>query len=120
MNKIKFSHTYCKFHGQTKAILIDVKEINANDLNDDLVEYDTKYIPTTLACECELHTDFDGDIEHCHYPLPKGKLVILTCIGNKHIPFCTIRTAKGRYGDKYKYYTEKLGQWFDVVIESEG
>lgn len=121
-NKIKFSHDYCKVHNQTSARLMDVSMIDAEELNADLIEYDTKYIPKSLSdsCSCELHTDFDGDIEHCHYPLPRtGELVILTFIGNKHIPFCTIRTAKGRYGNKYDYYAKKLGRWFDIVIESE-
>ena len=106
--------------GQLKARLLDVVLLDAKTLNDDLVEYDTRYIPATLvdSCACELHTDYLGDKEHCHYPLPKrGELVQLIFLGNKGIPFCTIRTRKGRYGDKYEYYKPLIGEWFDVVVK---
>ncbi len=117
--KIDFSHNYPKLHGQKKGLLVHVSKAKQSDLNDSLVEYDTKYLPDSLedSCGCELHTDFDGDIEHCHYELPKGDLVILTFIGDNHIPFCTIRSRYGRYGDKYEYYSKHIGEWFDLSME---
>lgn len=116
-NKIKFSHNYCKLYNQIEAKLMSVWLTDFKSLHTDLIEYDTKYIPE-LTDSCESHTDFEGDIEHCHYPLPKNDLVILSFIGDKHIPFCTIRSAKGRYCDKYQYYSNKIGQWFDIIIEN--
>jgi len=121
--KIKFSHEYVKTWGQKSARLlaVDVVLLKAKELYPELIEYDTRYIPATLAdsCACELHTDFEGDVEHCHYPLPKGELIQLTFIGDKGIPFCTIRTRKGRYGDKLDYYSPLIGEWFDVIVIKE-
>lgn len=118
---IKFSHNYTKLHDQVKGLLVHVRKASWCDLNDDLVEYDTKYIPTTAdSCGCELHTDYEGDIEHCNYPLPKGELVVLTFIGDKGIPFSTIRSAYGEYGNKYNYYTKRIGKWFDLDMNIIG
>jgi len=122
MPSIKFSHNYAKLDGQKSARLLDIVILDAKAVqaNIRLVEYDTKYIPANLAnsCACELHTDYEGDIEHCHYHLPKsGELIQLVFIGDTGIPFCTIRSRKGRYGDKYDYYKPLIGGWFDVVVK---
>jgi len=125
MPHIKFSHNYCKTWEQTRGRLLDVVLLDAKTLNDDLVEYDTKYFPATLAdsCGCELHTNFPGDEEHCHYPLPKGELIQLIFVGDKGIPFCTIRTryrydrGKNQKVDKCDYYSPLIGEWFDVVVK---
>jgi hypothetical protein len=116
INKIKFSHNgYCKLYGQTSGILVYVTILNSKDLHPDLVEYDTKF--TDEGDYDDYHTDFEGDIEHRHYPLPEGELVQLTFIGNKRIPFCTIRSRRGRYGDKFEYYKDRIGQEFEIVIK---
>ena len=75
--KIKFSHNYFKLHNQTKAELIDIKRI--------VIDKDTPY---------------DGG----RYELKKGDYVMLVFLENLGIPFTTIRSAKGRYGDRYEYY----------------
>ena len=124
---IKFSHEYVKMWGQKSARLlaVDIVLLKARELSPELIEYDTKYIPATLedSCGCKLHTDFDGDVEHCHYPLPKGELIKLTFIGDKGIPFCTIRTryrydrGKNQKVDKVDYYKPLISEWFDVVVK---
>ena len=99
--KIKFSHNYYKLHNQTKAQLISVKSIVIDkDTPSELLEYDTTY---------------DGG----RYELKNGDYVMLVFLGNLGIPFTTIRSAKGRYGDKYKYYYPHIGDLFDIIITEE-
>jgi hypothetical protein len=47
------------------------------------------------------------------YTIPAGSLVRLVYLGNEGIPFSTVRRAA-----KYEYYLEKVGEWFDIAIES--
>ena len=99
--KIKFSHNYYKLHNQTKAELIDIKRIEIDkDTPHELLDYDTTY---------------DGG----RYELKNGDYVMLVFLGNLGIPFTTIRSAKGRYGDKYEYYHPYIGDMFDLVVKEE-
>lgn len=101
-NVIKFSKKYPKLWEQTTAELLTVKDITIDEnTNKDLLEYDTKAL--------------DGS----YYELKKGKYIQLIFLGNKNIPFCTIRNAYGRYGDKKEYYQSKIGEVFNIVIVSE-
>jgi hypothetical protein len=101
MNRIKFSHNYPKLWNQKEAFLVNIQVIDDNDLsgNCDLIEYDTKIS------------------EGNYYPLPKGKKLHLTFIGDKWIPFCTIRRFTEQ---KAKYYRELKGKYFKIVIEEIG
>ena len=95
MNKIKFSHEYPKLHGQKSAQLVHVRRVEASSLHEDLIEYDTR---TTT-----------GE----HYALPKGMLLQLVFLGNKGIPFCTLRRWTP---DKEVYYRECVDKQFEVVV----
>ena len=57
-----------------------------------------------------INTDFVGDIkEHRHYPLPKsGELIQLVFLGDKGIPFCTLRSTYSKMGNKIEYYKSKI------------
>ena len=95
MPAIKFSHEYGKIWKQRTATLIFVDVIDAADFNEDLLEYDTRY----------------GD---CYYKLPKeGKFLQLFFIGDKKIPFCTIRSFNP---EKHKYYKSLISHIFDVEV----
>jgi len=99
---IKFSHNYPKLWNQTTAELIAVHELWNSSFNPDLLEYDTVY------------KDADGETQH--YPLYHAHFLQLIFIGNKHIPFCTIRS----YTDKKKrYYTDAISKQFDIVLVKE-
>ena len=99
--KIKFSHNYYKLHNQTKAQLISIKSIVIDkDTPSELLEYDTTY---------------DGG----RYELKNGHYVMLVFLGNLGIPFTTIRSANGRYGDKFIYYQAHIGELFDIIITEE-
>ena len=91
-NEIKFSKNYPKLWGQTTAKLIAVEDINIDEnTNKDLLEYELK----------------------------KGKYIQLVFLGNKNIPFCTIRSAYGKMGNKKEYYQAKIGETFNIVIVYE-
>lgn len=97
MNQIKFSHNYPKLHNQNKATLLDVRIISYYHLHSDLIEYDTK--------------NSKGE----YYPLPKTNLIHLTFIGNKLIPFCTLRRHTTQ---KFSYYKNKIGEEFIINLHN--
>ena len=100
MNVINFSHNYYKLWDQTTAKLIAVEDIEINDsTNEDLLEYNTKIVDGT------------------YYLLKNGKYIQLIFLGDKGIPFCTIRPAYNKFGDKKKYYTGKIGEQFIIKIK---
>lgn len=102
MNKVKFSKRYPKLWEQTTAELLVVKDITIDEnTNKDLLEYDTKAL--------------DGS----YYELKKGKYIQLIFLGNKNIPFCTIRSVYGKMGNKKEYYHAKVGETFNIVIVYE-
>ncbi len=104
MNKIKFSHDYPKLHGQKEAELLRVVIVSYYHLHKDLIEYDTKYILPDYS------PDLQGGV--CHYQLPKTNLLHLTFVGDKGIPFCTIRRHTVQ---KFSYYKRLVGKKFDIV-----
>ncbi len=98
MATIKFSHDYPKLWGQNKAELIEVVIISQNEILDkDLIEYDTK--------------NSKGD----YYQLPNDDLIQLVFVGNKRIPFCTLRRFTR---EKYNYYKNLIGELFEIKITS--
>ena len=94
MAKITFSHNYPKLWNQTTARLLKVSRMLRKNLHDDLIEYDT--------------LTSDGK----YYELPKGDLIQLVFLGNKEIPFCTIRPYTP---EKFEYYRGKVGAGFLVI-----
>lgn len=103
-NKIKFSHQYAKLFHQTKAKLMWVFEFTRDSSVDQelFIGYDT-LIEDTLE----------------HYELKDGKYVVLLFLGNYGYPFTTIRSRKGRYGDKLEFYSGKIGELFEIVVKEE-
>ena len=97
MNKIKFSSDYPKLWGQTKARLISIERIYKGEfpLNVDLLVYDTK----------NTYGSF--------YNLPKNNYLQLIFLGNKKIPFCTIRRLTPQ---KLEYYKSLEGLDFEIII----
>lgn len=99
-NCIKFSHNYPKLHNQKLAELLAVRELLINDkITQDFLEYDTKTV--------------DGS----YYPLKKGRHLQLVFIGDKHIPFCTVRSYST---DKERFYKSNIGEWFKIEVLSSG
>lgn len=105
MKQIKFSHSYPKLWGQKKAELIAVRILDAQavDINNTLKEYDTLWEKLNP----------DGSKTIGYYALPKeGKLIQLIFIGDKDIPFCTIRSYNI---GKYEFYIHNVGQIFEIA-----
>lgn len=102
--QIKFSHHYPKLWNQRWAELVAVKLVRAKDVasNLELVEYDTGY---------------DDHGRKGYYPLPEeGWLLQLIFLGDKHIPFCTLRSHNL---EKEDYYKKLIGKIFDIRVGSE-
>lgn len=106
MAEIKFSHKYPKLHGQTSATLLAVRELEfPKDKNEELIEYDTVYVGTVC-------TEY--------FPLPDGSYLQLIFVGNKHIPFCTIRSKWGGFRkNKKEYYESMIGKEFKIIITGD-
>lgn len=102
MLKIKFSHHYYKLQNQgSKATLIAAMPYRIDDKSvADFIAYDTWYYP-------------DG-----HYDLKPGDYVLLLFLGSNGV-FTTIRPRNGRYGDKLEYYSQHIGEEFEIVIAEE-
>lgn len=105
MKTIKFSHNYPKLHRQTMAELLAIKVICATDVQStgfliDLWDYDTTYI--------------SRDYIRYNYELPKkGQLIQLIFLGNKYIPFCTLRSWNP---EKHEYYRAAIGETFKIEV----
>ena len=100
--KIKFSHHYYKLQNQgdtARLIAVIPYRIDENT-PEDFLAYDTYYYP-------------DG-----HYELKPGDYVLLLFLGANGV-FTTIRSRKGRYGDKLEYYSAHIGEEFEIVIGEE-
>ena len=104
--KIKFSHDYPKLWNQDEAYLLAIKKIHSDNISDELREYDTAYYPPDDSAKPVMS----------YYDLPHGLLLQLIFIGNKGIPFCTIR----RYTrQKYEYYLKNIRKFFFVEIHEK-
>jgi hypothetical protein len=104
MPVIKFSHNYPKLWGQTTAELLAVRKLHIpDDLNDTLKTYDTTY---------RLKSANDGNV-YAAYLLPQGECLQLIFLGDKRIPFCTIRRWTPQ---KETYYKGLVGQIFEIKL----
>ena len=103
MNKIKFSHQYYKlqYQGDTARLIAVIPYRIDRNTPEDFIGYDTWFYP-------------DG-----HYELKQGEYVLLLFLGASGV-FTTIRSRKGRYGDKLEYYSGKIGEMFELEIGGEG
>jgi len=99
MNNIKFLHHYPKIYGQSSAELLKVKICDRSDLDDHFVEYDTVYLS---------YAAMD------HYSLPTGPLLVLVFLGDKNIPFTTVKRWTV---NKAAYYLRNLNKQFKIVYE---
>lgn len=91
--RIKFSSDYPKLWGQKTAELLQVRLLA--DINPDLIEYDTK--------------NSQGE----YYQLPDTPIIQLIFVGDKNIPFCTLRRY---YEAKWEYYTDAVGERFKIEV----
>jgi hypothetical protein len=120
-SNIRFSHNYPKLWGQKTAMLIEVRIVQKENLSPLLVEYDTYW-------NDNLQNKWENSMEICsttvqkinlkpncygYYPLPKGTLLQLIFLGDKGIPFCTLRRHTPQ---KERYYQSRVGFMFDISI----
>lgn len=103
-HKIGFSHEYLKMHGQRSGTLIDVEQVDRENLTGEFLEYDTSY----LGNDGKVHkygVDF-GD------KAADARLAVLVFIGDKLIPFTTIRNLTDYDGVFYS-----IGRRYDFVFK---
>jgi hypothetical protein len=93
MQEIKFNRNYKKLHNQTSAELTCIWIKLGADLHKDFIEYDT-----------------DGK-----YEIDKNKeYLVLWLIGDKLIPFTTLRKLNKENANKYV-----LGERYKIVVEEQ-
>lgn len=102
MLKIKFSHDYYKLQNQgSKAMLVAAMPYRIDDKTPaDFIDYNTWYYADK------------------YFYLKPGDYVLLLFLGSNGV-FTTIRSRKGRYGDKLEYYSQHIGEEFEIVIAKE-
>ena len=103
--KINFSHNYPKLHNQKTARLLAVEFRDRKELDEKMVIEDTLYIVE------------EGARKGCRafYPLKTSKYMVLVFLGDKLIPFTTIRSCWPP--DKVEHYQSAIGQVFDLIVE---
>lgn len=99
MKSIAFSKEYHKLWGQHTAELIGVRLFPHEDVTPDLIEYDTKAK--------------DGS----YYPLPDSMMLQLIFLGDKGIPFCTLRRHTPY---KEAYYRASISEEFIIARTGGG
>jgi len=104
---VGFSHRYVKLCGQTSAELLAIRPIRIDAKTDhDLIDYDTTYVEWTGGYL------WNPKLERKHFKLEHGDYLQLIFLGNKGIPFCTIR----RQGD---HWQGVVGNIFEIRIKGE-
>lgn len=97
MEMIIFEGEYPKLHNQNTAKLVAAEKITINQSkHHELLEYDTKRTDGT------------------YYKIDDGDYIQLIFIGDKYIPFCTLRRAYPEY--KLNYYKKLIGKTIKIVI----
>ena len=92
--RIGFSHNYSKLHGQTSAKLLSVEVVKRDSLDAEYVRYDT-----------------DGVFE-----LENEEYLKLLLMGNKGIPFTTLRRNIEQNVEKY---CKNVGSEFEVYVKED-
>lgn len=108
MLKIRFSHHYFKLDGAGKtATLVHAGSMRVDaDTPPRLLWYDTGYpVPAR------------GEAGFWH--LEPGDYVLLLFVSETGRLFTTIRSRRGRYGDKLEYYSQHIGEDFEIVVKEE-
>lgn len=93
MKEIRFNQNYTKLHGQNLAQVIHIGIRTGKRLEKEFIEYDT---------------DGKFEIE------PETAYMIIYLIGNKQIPFTTIRKANDENLEKYN---EK--EFYKIVVDEK-
>lgn len=95
MNIIKFNRNYKKLHNQKRAELVYKCFVSGDEFKKEFIEYDT---------------DNKYKIDK------KGLYIYLLFVGNKGIPFTTLRTKNI---DNEIKYANAIGTEFKIIIEGE-
>jgi hypothetical protein len=98
---IKVSHPFSKLRYQTKARLVYMTVVDAESLHRDFIEYDSLYYP------------YGFHPKYSQIP-SAGKVIVLYLIGNKMIPFSSIRKHTP---EKELFYRSLLGKILTIVIK---
>lgn len=109
--KIKFDHDFYKLRGQTTATLLGVDVVTRISLDDVMVALDAQYY-----VDVPLEQDKEQTQPECRVAeLPKGFVTVLTFLGNKLIPFTTVRKCLEKKIQEYRGMAYEK-QVFDIVI----
>ena len=103
MHTIKFSHNYFKMPAAYQdSILAQVVVFEESEISDSFREYDTSYKYSPL---CKIG----------HYPLPKGKVLLLLLIANRGAGWLW-STIRRWTPEKERYYKDNIGVVFKCEI----
>ena len=95
MKQIIFNHNFKKLHNQKKAVLIQTATIKGVNVQKEFIDYDTDK----------------------KYKINKNEdYLFLVFVGDKMIPFTTIRKLNIKNVKKYVGYE---GDYFDIVIQEK-
>lgn len=95
METIKFNRNYKKLHGQTSAILVYKDVMFPEQLKKEFIEYDTEGA----------------------YEIVDHSYLVLYFVGNKYIPFSTLR--KNNAENRKKYLDCELYTTFKIEVQEQ-
>ena len=95
MKEIKFNKNYKKLHNQKTACLIQTAVVKGIDIPKDFIEYDT---------------------DNSYKINKRATYLLLVFVGNKIIPFTTLRKLNI---ENVKKYIGHEGDYFDIIVEEE-
>jgi len=115
MKTIKFDHDYPKLWAQKFGELLAVKIVDSADISNTLREYDTFFTDPEIPTFAWMGW-LDAPFDHWGwYKLPKGKLIQLIFLGDKGIPFCTLRNWTK---EKEERARKSIGETFGFIKSS--
>lgn len=111
MKKISFAHNFIKLDEQKTAELVRVKIISRTELDEETVIANTQYYENHEVPNSD--TPIRG-IKCSH--IPNGSLLLLVFLGDRNIPFTTLRQFKDA---TWKRYKSMLNHIFEIVVEEQ-
>ena len=95
MKEIKFNRNYKKLYNQKKAVLVERLVVYPEELSQEFISFDTD-------------GKYKLNMKQCY--------LVLYFIGNKKIPFTTLR----KYNEEnVKKYFNSIGEVFKITVEEE-
>lgn len=113
--KIEFNYNYTKLRDQKTAELVRVKIVSRTELDEEMVKIDTEHVVShPVPAGQKLAGSTISEFKHYH--LPNGSLLLLAFLGDRNIPFVSLRRFKDA---TWRMYKSQLNHVFEIVVKKK-